>query len=131
MGIELLKSAGIKLLILSKETNPVVGARAHKLGVPMRQGVNNKSEELRQWARESGVALEKVAYVGNDINDLECMRLVGCAVAVADARLEVLRAANVTLLSPGGQGAIRELADGILSLRDPERTAKHRQLKST
>jgi YrbI family 3-deoxy-D-manno-octulosonate 8-phosphate phosphatase len=122
MGIEMLKAVGIKLLILSKETNAVVGARSRKLGMMVFQGVGNKSEVLTRWAQESEVALEKVVYVGNDVNDLECMRLVGCPVAVADAQPEVLRAADVILLSSGGKGAVRELAEMILSSGNPPKT---------
>jgi len=52
-------------------------------------------------------------YVGNDINDVDCLRLAGCGVAVADAHPEALRAADITLTRAGGHGAVRELCDRL------------------
>jgi N-acylneuraminate cytidylyltransferase len=60
------------------------------------------------------VPLERIAYLGNDVNDLSCMEAVGWPIAVADAHPEVLRAARVILDTRGGQGAVRELADRVL-----------------
>ena len=57
----------------------------------------------------------RVIYLGNDTNDLPCYPLVGWAVAVADAHLEVKRAADLVLTKSGGHGAVRELCDLILS----------------
>lgn len=113
-GIEQLKAAGKKMLIISKETNPVVTARAGKLGVEVLQGIENKKQALVDWADENQVALERSCYVGNDVNDIECMELVGTSVAVADAEPEVLNLAKVVLKSRGGQGALRELSRMIL-----------------
>jgi N-acylneuraminate cytidylyltransferase len=119
MGVGLLRKAGIPVLILSTETNPVVRARAGKLRVPVLHGVEDKAAALRVWAEESGIPLERVAYLGNDVNDLAVMELVGWPVAVADARPEVRRAARVVLTRAGGDGAVRELADRVLTARGP------------
>ena len=113
-GIEQLKAAGKKMLIISKETNPVVTARAGKLGVEVLQGIENKKQALLDWADENQVDLERACYVGNDVNDSECMELVGTSVAVADAEPEVLNLAKVILKARGGQGALRELSRMIL-----------------
>lgn len=115
MGVSLLRQAGIPLLILSTETNPVVRARAEKLRVPVIHGVGDKAAALVQWAGENGVDLGTTAYLGNDVNDLPAMRLVGWPVAVADARPEVLAAARVVLTRAGGDGAVRELTDRVLA----------------
>lgn len=114
-GIEQLKAAGKKMLIISKETNPVVTARAGKLGVEVLQGIESKKQALLDWADENQVDLERSCYVGNDVNDIECMEIVGTSVAVADAEPEVLNLAKVVLKSSGGQGALRELSRMILS----------------
>ena len=114
-GIEQLKAAGKKLLIISKETNPVVTARAGKLGVEVLQGIENKKQVLLDWAAENQVELERSCFVGNDVNDIEGMELVGTSVAVADAEPEVLNLAKVVLKSRGGQGALRELSRMILN----------------
>jgi len=117
LGVERLQAAGVPLLIVSKETNPVVRARAAKLGVEVLAGVERKAEVVRRWLAEHDVAPERVAYVGNDLNDLEVMGLVGWPVAVADARPEVRRAARLVLDRPGGGGAVRELCDLVLTAR--------------
>jgi YrbI family 3-deoxy-D-manno-octulosonate 8-phosphate phosphatase len=117
MGIGLLRRNGIPVLILSTETDPVVSARARKLGVEVRQGVADKGRELRDWAEGLGIDLSRTAYVGNDVNDLGCLRLVGWPIAVPDAHPLVIAAARVVLAAPGGRGAVREAADRILAAR--------------
>jgi N-acylneuraminate cytidylyltransferase len=114
MGIGLLAKAGVPMLILSKERNPVVSARARKLDLECLQGVDDKLPALRQWLGARGLDIERAVYVGNDINDLECMRAVGLAVCPSDAHEEAKRAAGLILDRPGGQGAVRELCDLIL-----------------
>lgn len=118
MGVALLKRAGVPTLILSTETNPVVSARAAKLGVDVRQGLGDKASVLRAWAAERGIDLDRIAYLGNDVNDLECLDLVGWPLAVPDAHPRVLAAARVVLGSPGGRGAVREAAERILAARE-------------
>jgi YrbI family 3-deoxy-D-manno-octulosonate 8-phosphate phosphatase len=119
MGVELLRRVGIPILIISSETNPVVTVRARKLKVEVRQAVNDKPSVLSSWAVEHNLNLGRVAYVGNDVNDLACMALVGWPIAVVDAHPEVIAAARVVLSKRGGDGAIRELAERILVRSDP------------
>jgi YrbI family 3-deoxy-D-manno-octulosonate 8-phosphate phosphatase len=116
-GIAALREAGIPVLILSKETNPVVTARGRKLGVEVLQGIDDKASALADWAARVDVPLARIAYAGNDLNDLGPMELVGWSVAVADARPEVLAAARTVLRARGGYGAVREVADRILIAR--------------
>lgn len=115
MGVALLRAAGIPFLILSTEANPVVAARARKLGVEARQGLDDKATALREWAAERGIALSRIAYLGNDVNDLACLELVGWPVAVPDAHPRVLSAARTVLDRPGGDGAVRDLAERVLA----------------
>lgn len=117
MGISRLKKAGIHLMILSAETNPVVTARATKLGIDVAQGVSDKARVLKRWMAERGLDPERVAYLGNDVNDLDPMNLVGWPLTVADARDEVHAAARHRLATPGGHGAVREAAELILTGR--------------
>lgn len=117
MGIELLRRAGMKMIILSKEKNDVVTARAKKLQMEVFQGVANKAEFLKAWSKKNGAELSKTCFVGNDVNDAECMKLVGLPVAVADAHPSAKSVAALSLKSNGGKGAVRELADSILELR--------------
>ncbi|ETK37337.1 hypothetical protein MPTA5024_04435 [Microbispora sp. ATCC PTA-5024] len=119
MGVALLKRAGVKVLVLSSERNPVVAARAAKLGVPVLQGLAAKDGALREWLAAQGLDPQRVAYVGNDVNDLACMSLVGWPVAVPEAHPRVRAAARVVLSTPGGSGAVRELSDRVLAARPP------------
>lgn len=111
-----LKARGVQILILSSEPNPVVQARARKLGLEAVHGVGikEKGEVLRRLLGERGIPAEEVVYVGNDLNDLPCFEVSGWAVAVADAWPEVRRAADYVLSHRGGQGAVRELCELLL-----------------
>ncbi|MCF2573779.1 cytidylyltransferase domain-containing protein [Brevibacterium sp. UCMA 11754] len=113
MGVSRLVRSGLPVMILSKERNPVVTRRAEKLHVDVTQGVDNKSKVLQSWIDEQGLDATRVAYVGNDINDLEAFDVVGWPIAVADAHPKVLAAARVVLDRPGGKGAVREVCDLI------------------
>jgi N-acylneuraminate cytidylyltransferase len=115
MGVSLLRSAGVPMLILSTEVNPVVRARADKLRVPVLHGLDDKAAALRTWASAQDIDLADIAYLGNDVNDLPAMNLVGWPVAVANAHPRVLEAARVVLTREGGRGAVRELVERVLS----------------
>lgn len=121
MGIGLLRQAGVPVLILSTETNPVVGARARKLGVEVRQGLGDKAAALIAWSSERAIDLDRVAYLGNDVNDLACLELVGWPVAVPQSHPRVLAVARIVLGSSGGRGAVREVAERIIAAKDRRR----------
>ncbi|RMI45593.1 N-acylneuraminate cytidylyltransferase [Streptomyces triticirhizae] len=114
LGIAALRRAGMPLLILSTEENPVVAARARKLRIPVMHGVDRKDLALKQWCEEAGIAPERVLYAGNDVNDLPCFHLVGWPVAVASAHDVVRSAARAVTSAPGGAGAVREIASWLL-----------------
>ncbi|MFJ7325557.1 cytidylyltransferase domain-containing protein [Streptomyces cyaneofuscatus] len=114
LGIAALRKAGVPLLILSTEQNPVVAARARKLQVPVLHGIDRKDEALKQWCDEQDIAPDRVLYVGNDVNDLGCFALAGWPVAVGSAHDSVRAAARAVTTTPGGYGAIREIAAWLL-----------------
>jgi len=114
LGVRLLRESGVPVLILSTEKNPVVGARAAKLGVEVLQGIDDKATALAAWAAQAGIPLERIAYLGNDVNDLGALGAVGWPFAVSDAHPRALAASRRVLASPGGAGAVRELAELIL-----------------
>lgn len=116
-GIARLKEAGIEVVVLSTEANPVVAARCRKLGIDYRQALESKEAALAELVEARGLAMQQVVYAGNDVNDLGCMRRAGVSVAVADAYPEVQQAAQLVLSYPGGYGAVRELCDLILAHR--------------
>jgi N-acylneuraminate cytidylyltransferase len=117
-----LRERGIEVMILSSEPNPVVLARAKKMGVEAVHGVGirEKGNALREILEQKKVRAENVVYIGNDHNDLPCFEIVGWSVAVADAFPEVIRAADHVLTRAGGQGAVRELCDLVLKSTNPK-----------
>jgi len=115
MGIELLHKAGIEMMVLSTEPNPVVAARCQKLSLPYLHGIGLKDEALTKILKERNLNPQNVIYLGNDVNDLPCFSVVGCAVVVADAHPEVLTVADIVLTKKGGDGAVRELCDVLLA----------------
>lgn len=112
-AIHMLRSMGIDLVIISTETNGVVGRRAEKLKVKCIQSVSDKAECLRQYCRERNVSLQHVAYIGNDVNDLEAMRLAGIKIVPGDAYEEVKDIADYVTETKGGYGVVREVAEVI------------------
>lgn len=114
MGLHALRAAGVESVVLSSETDKAVEARCRKMGIEVMQGVKDKAARLTNYLTEHGIDPAQVVYVGNDINDLPCFPLVGCAVAVADAQQEVLREADLVLSRNGGFGAVREICERIL-----------------
>ncbi len=115
MGIQLAQAKGLDVLVLSKERNPVVQARCRKLGVPCIQGQDNKLPVLEELTRDRGLKSQHVAYVGNDVNDLECMEWVGLGIAVADAHAEAMAIADSVTSERGGRGAVREVCDAWMA----------------
>ena len=100
-------------MIVSTETNKVVSARAKKIGIPAVQGVENKKEYVESYCHKQRIPMNRVVYVGNDLNDLAVMMIVGYPVCPADACAEVRKIAKIVLRSTGGSGVVRELLDII------------------
>jgi 3-deoxy-D-manno-octulosonate 8-phosphate phosphatase (KDO 8-P phosphatase) len=113
LGLRRLEEAGVKPLIVSMESNPIVAARAAKLEVDCAEGIHDKLTLVRERADALGVSLEDTAYVGNDINDAECLRAVGLPVVPADAWPEVTPLAAWVLTRAGGTGCVREFCDAV------------------
>ena len=116
-GVAAVKSLGINVLVISTETNSVVSERCRKLEIPCIQACKDKREALKREVDKFGISLECVAYVGNDINDLECLEMVGLPVCVADAHPDVITVSSYVTNNSGGHGAVREFCDYIVKLR--------------
>ena len=121
LGLRRLESVDVEPLIVSTEPNPVVAARARKLRVECAPGVEHKLDVVRAHADRLGIGLEQTAYVGNDVNDVECLRAVGLPVVPADAWPEVVSLAAWVLERPGGRGCVREFCDAVWRARGGER----------
>ena len=114
-GLTRLRELGIPILVLSSETNPVVEARCQKLRLECITGRLDKWSTLRDWLKQRGIENDNTVFVGNDENDVECLREVGCGVVVADAHESARAEATLILDSLGGHGAVRELCDMIIT----------------
>lgn len=116
-GLRQLEGMGVVPLIVSTETNPVVAARSRKLGVGCHHGVDDKLALVRELLDARSLELRHCAYLGNDINDLACLRHCGLPMVVQDAHPDVLDAGLYRTVSPGGRGAVREVCDLMVALR--------------
>jgi YrbI family 3-deoxy-D-manno-octulosonate 8-phosphate phosphatase len=106
-----LERFGVASVIISGETNPVVTIRARKLNIRAIQGCEEKRTVLEQLVQEMGLRVRQVAFVGNDINDLPCLMVVGLPIVVQDAHSDVIPYARYQTQTRGGYGAVREVCD--------------------
>jgi 3-deoxy-D-manno-octulosonate 8-phosphate phosphatase (KDO 8-P phosphatase) len=111
IGLRKLECLGLQTVIISTEINPVVSARARKLGIRCVQGCPDKRLTLDEIVTKMGITLAEVAFVGNDINDLPCLTCVGLPIVVQDAHPDIVTHAHYQTRIPGGYGAVREICD--------------------
>ena len=137
LGIERLRKAGVPLLILSKETNRVVRARAAKLGVEVLHGIEAQAEVVRDWLKSAGGRPGARRIPRQRHQRSGPMGLVGWPIAVADAHPEVRRAARLVLSRPAVRGRYGSCATWCLETRGPPRLdpapqrRRHRQPEPT
>jgi len=112
-GLRRLDEVGVEYLILTSETNDAVAARARKMRADIIKGVEDKLPVLHAEVDRRGVSLAETSYVGNDVNDAECLAAVGLPVVPADAWDEVVPLARLVLSRDGGRGCVREFCDAV------------------
>lgn len=114
LAIEIIKKEmGIKQIILTKEKNRVVEVRAKKLGIPVIKGIDDKKEILVSYCAENKIHLDSVVYIGNDLNDLEVMTVVGFPLCPSDACRDIKNISKVVMDVRGGDGVVREFLNYI------------------
>ena len=119
-GIELLRNRGIKTAIITQENTEIVANRAKKLRIDyVYQGVTDKLKAVLEIAKKMEIELKQIAYVGDDINDVEAMRAVGFSATPADGADENKRVADCICSRKGGEGCVREICDLILRALSP------------
>ncbi|OQW30923.1 MAG: HAD family hydrolase [Nitrospira sp. SG-bin1] len=131
MGIKLLQKAGLITAIVTQERTRLVARRAEKLAIPeLHQGVMDKLSVLRDMAMRYSLSLRQIAYIGDDVNDIEALKAAGLSAAPADALPQVLDVVDYVCRQKGGEGAVRELAEMILhsydSYDEPKTTKSRR-----
>jgi len=107
----------IDIVILSREANPVVASVAKKIKIKCTQSQYEKLGAFEEEIKNRGLGYEQVIYMGNDLNDLECMKKAGLAVAVADSHPDVLAAAGYVTARAGGHGAFREICELLVGAK--------------
>ena len=116
MAIKALKEKGLKLFILSSEENKVVKSRADKLSIRAIYGIKEKLSVLKELSIEESFNLSSTLYVGNDVNDLNCMKACNFSACPIDSHQSIKKISTLQLKSKGGEGVIRELAEEILNV---------------
>ena len=124
LGIKMLRKEKkeIDIIVISKETSKVVKARCEKLHIEYMTGIDDKLEALKGIIEQKKLKFENVAYIGNDVNDIECIQNSGIGVAVADSANNVLQVADFVTTKKGGHGAVREFCDMLLHLNSSNAT---------
>lgn len=117
IGLSLLREAGIGSIIMSSETNPVVSARAAKLNIDCLQAVNDKSEAIKHLAVSRNIKLSEIAFLGNDVNDIPALSIVGFPIGVVDCWPDIKKHCLALTSRPGGFGAVRELCEAVVLQR--------------
>ena len=121
-GIPLAQKAGLVLALVSGESSPagmrIVEQFAQKLKITeVYKGCKDKSVAVREFAKKYGLDLAELCFIGDDINDLPAMEIVGLSVAPSTAHSSVLSKVNMVTQHRGGHGAVRELLDLLVGNR--------------
>jgi 3-deoxy-D-manno-octulosonate 8-phosphate phosphatase (KDO 8-P phosphatase) len=115
LGIKMLMGTGIQIGIVTARTSKALVHRCDYLGISLVfAGVHDKSGVLEDISKRTGIPAEEIAFVGDDLVDLQLMRKVGLSVAVADAHETLLENADMVTTARGGAGAVREVCEAIL-----------------
>ena len=122
MGMERLRNAGVMTAIVTRERSEPVRRRREKLKLPFHfDGIEDKAATLPRISRETGVSASEMAYIGDDVNDLDILEIIareGLTGCPADAIDEVRALAHFVAPCPGGHGAFRAFAEWLIALRD-------------
>ena len=120
MGVSLGRKRGLRFVLITGEGGPLLDALARKFGIEeVRGNCRDKAVALRDYARDQGLGLEAICFLGDDVNDLPAMAIAGQSVAPSDAHPAVLARVTRVLSRPGGAGALREWVDVWLEAQAP------------
>jgi 3-deoxy-D-manno-octulosonate 8-phosphate phosphatase (KDO 8-P phosphatase) len=119
LGILLAHLAGLKTGIITGKISKSLEKRAERLKITeLHQGILDKKKILQEILEKNSVQSKDVAYIGDDLGDLEVIKTVGFAGAVSDAHLEIKKHCHFVCCNPGGKGAVREFIEFILDAQE-------------
>ncbi len=116
LAFDAFRKLGLRIFIISRESNPVVAARAAKLRVPVIQAVTDKLDAVSTLAAREGFNLTEMLFVGNDLNDFHIMKASGAAACPADSHPRIREIATFVLETKGGEGVATEIAEKVLGI---------------
>jgi 3-deoxy-D-manno-octulosonate 8-phosphate phosphatase (KDO 8-P phosphatase) len=116
MGVSRARKAGILIALISGEDSPLVDRFAVKMGITdVEKGCKDKASAVRRLADKAGLDLSEICFMGDDVNDIPAMKIVGVAAAPANAQPVARQCATFVSGNDGGNGAVRELVEAVLS----------------
>ena len=115
MGLSLARKAGMSIALISGENSPLIDRLASKLGiVDVHKDCKDKASALRAFSERHGLCLEEICFIGDDVNDLPALSIVGLSACPADARRSVQLVCQIVTELAGGNGAVREIVDMLI-----------------
>lgn len=115
MGLSLARKSGMVIALISGENSPLVDRLAEKMGITdVHKGCKDKASAVRSFAEGRGLQLKEICFIGDDVNDLSALGIVGMSACPADARPSVRENCQVVTKTSGGNGAVREVIDMLL-----------------
>ena len=118
MGMKIAQAAGVQIAIITASSTPSIGYRATRLGVNhVFLAVEDKAQTLTKLCDELKICPDQVVHVGDDVNDIPALKLVGIPISVADAIPAARDAACYVTYRNGGDGAVREICDLIVAAK--------------
>ena len=119
LGILLAHLAGLKTGIITGKTSKALEIRSNRLKMAeLHQGILDKKRILDQILERNGLTAQEVAFIGDDLGDLDVIKSVGFSAAVADSHPEIKKHSHFICQNPGGKGAVREFIEFILSTQE-------------
>ncbi|WP_349408708.1 HAD-IIIA family hydrolase [Pseudalkalibacillus sp. SCS-8] len=116
MGIIKVHSKNVIPVIITGRESEILPYRAQELNITETyQGINNKAEKLKELSTHYNCDLSQIAYIGDDENDLDCMKMCGVIGCPADAVDEVIKISDFVSNKNGGEGAVREFIDYLIN----------------
>jgi 3-deoxy-D-manno-octulosonate 8-phosphate phosphatase (KDO 8-P phosphatase) len=116
MGLSLARKAGMVIALMSGENSPLVDRLASKFGITdVHKECKDKAGALRSFSEKHGLRLQEICFIGDDVNDLPALNIVGLSACPADARPSIREHCQVVTKLGGGNGAVREIVDMLLA----------------
>jgi len=116
LAFDILRKINIRTIILSTETNPIVQQRAKKLKIEAINSQTNKEGFLKKFCKDNLYSLDRVLYVGNDLNDYYAMKSAGYRLCPSDSHPKILEIATKVIDVKGGDGVVRNIVEEIFNL---------------